>query len=225
MEHKMLSLADQVFEQLEYDILTGKYERGDTLTESALCEQLGVSRPPVREALRRLENEHLIEDTSRGDRVMGISQAGITDIFPIRQRVEPLASRWAAERGSAEGIAQLKEILSLQEFYTQKQDAENLKNMDTRFHQGIYTLSGSYSMQDTLEPLHRKLQKYRRVSLTSHERAVASLQEHQAIYEAIESHDGDKAEHLTMLHVWNAWQAIQNHPSAKEEEVETNGNA
>ena len=64
--HKSVSLADQVFERLESDILTGKYQRGEILTEMKLCQELGVSRTPVREALRRLEQEHIIEECAKG---------------------------------------------------------------------------------------------------------------------------------------------------------------
>ena len=62
-EHRSISLADQIFEKLEKDILTGKYAQGETLTETKLSEELGVSRTPVREALRRLSQEKLIKDT------------------------------------------------------------------------------------------------------------------------------------------------------------------
>ena len=61
MEHKMISIADQVFERLEMDILSGVFERDEMLTESKLSEQLGVSRTPIREAVRRLNQEHLVE--------------------------------------------------------------------------------------------------------------------------------------------------------------------
>ena len=71
--HKPVSLADQVFEQLESDILTGKYQRGEILTEMKLCEELGVSRTPVREALRRLEQEHIIEECGKGMLVLSIT--------------------------------------------------------------------------------------------------------------------------------------------------------
>ena len=66
IEHKTISLADQVFEHLETDILSGKYQKGENLTESKLCLELGVSRTPIREALRRLEQEHLIEESPKG---------------------------------------------------------------------------------------------------------------------------------------------------------------
>ncbi len=210
MEHRMISIADQVFEELEKEILSGVYERDEVLTEIRLSEQLGVSRTPIREALRRLEQEHIIEPTSKGARVIGISRADIADICEIRLRLEGLAARWAAERADEEGIRSLKETLDLQEFYTLKQDPDSIKNADSSFHQTIYALCGSHSMQDTLEPLHRKLLKYRRVSVSAQSRAQKSLEEHRAIYEAIAAHDGEKAEALTILHVQNARDSILN---------------
>ena len=208
MEHKMISIADQVFEELERDILSGVYERGEVLTEMKLSERLHVSRTPIREALRRLEQERIIEPTSKGMKVIGISRDDISDICEIRLRLEGLAARWAAERADEAGIRFLKETLDLQEFYTQKQDPESIKNADSQFHQTIYTLCGSLSMLDTLEPLHRKLVKYRRVSVSAQSRAQKSLEEHRAIYEAIAAHDGDTAEKLTVLHVQNARDSI-----------------
>ena len=208
MEHKMISIADQVFEELERDILSGVYERDEVLTEMKLSEQLHVSRTPIREALRRLEQEHIIEPTSKGMKVVGITRDDISDICEIRLRLEGLAARWAAERTDEAGIRTLKETLDLQEFYTQKQDPESIKNADSQFHQTIYALCGSHSMQDTLEPLHRKLLKYRRVSVSKTSRAQLSLLEHQAIFEAIAAHDGAKAEALTIQHVQNARDSI-----------------
>ena len=204
----MISIADQVFEELEREILSGVYERDEILTEVKLSEQLGVSRTPIREAMRRLEQEHIIEPTSKGARVIGIDRDDIADICEIRLRLEGLAARWAAERAGEAGIQSLKETLELQEFYTQKQDPESIKNADSRFHQTIYALCGSHSMQDTLEPLHRKLLKYRRVSVSKTSRAQLSLLEHQAIFEAIAAHDGAKAEALTIQHVKNARDSI-----------------
>ena len=88
IEHKSVSLADQVFEHLETDILSGKYLRGDILTENRLCAELGVSRTPIREALRRLEQEHLIEESGKGSLVIGITEKDLEDIFLIRERLE-----------------------------------------------------------------------------------------------------------------------------------------
>ena len=80
-KHRSISLADQIFERLEQDILIGKYSRGEILTELKLSEELGVSRTPIREALRRLSQERIIEDVSKGSRVLGISPDDLEDIF------------------------------------------------------------------------------------------------------------------------------------------------
>ena len=208
MEHRMISIADQVFEELERRILSGNYERGDVLTELRLSEELSVSRTPIREALKRLAQERIIELTSKGARVIGITREDIEDICEIRLRLEGLAARWAAERADENGIQKLKEILDLQEFYTERNDPENIKTLDSRFHQGIYRLCGSNAMRDTLEPLHRKLLKYRRVSVSTHSRAVESLSEHRAIFDAIAAHDGTGAEAVTIQHVQNARDSI-----------------
>ena len=204
MEHRSFSIADQVFETLEHDILTGAYERGELLTELKLCEKLGVSRTPVREAMRRLWQEHLIEMTSKGARVIGLTPADIADIFEIRLRLEGLCARWTAARATAEGLGKLRETLSLQEFYTARNDPENIQKMDSLFHQTLYELCGSPALRDTLEPLYRRIQKYRRVSLTAHRRSELSLREHQAILGAISAQNGAQAEELATRHVCNA---------------------
>ena len=85
---KSVSLADQVFERLENDIIQGSYPKGEILTELKLVEQLGVSRTPIREALRRLEQEHLIEDAGKGSKVLGITEEDVRDIMNIREHTE-----------------------------------------------------------------------------------------------------------------------------------------
>ena len=118
--HQMISLADQVFEALETDILSGVYERGEILTESRLSEKMAVSRTPIREALKRLTTEHIIEMTPRGARVIGILPEDIADIYDIRLKIEGMAVAKATRTMSDEAIRQLKETLDLQEFYTQR---------------------------------------------------------------------------------------------------------
>ena len=95
-EFKSTSLADQVFDKLENDIIQGVYPKGEILTELKLAEQLGVSRTPIREALRRLEQERLIEDLGKGSLVLGITETDLEDIMSIRERTEGLAAYYAA---------------------------------------------------------------------------------------------------------------------------------
>ena len=209
IEHKTVSIAGQVFENLERDILSGKYERGDVLTEMKLSEELGVSRTPIREALRRLEQEHMIEIGSKGAVVVGINEEDIGIIYEVRCRIEGLASRLAAERASDEAIEDLRQTLELQEFYTSKGNAEKIKNEDNDFHKKIYAMSGCMPLADTLEELHKKVVKYRHASLAVAGHSAEALAEHRAIFDAIAARDGDAAESATTSHVANAGKRIK----------------
>lgn len=199
---KSISLADQVFEKLENDIIAGVYPRGEVLTELKLVEQLNVSRTPIREALRRLEQERLIKDSGKGSVVLGITLEDLEDIMDIRLRVECLAARYATKNLTEEGGKRLKQLTELQDFYFEKQDYDHLRQIDDEFHETIYELSGRSVLQDTLRPLHRKTQRYRRNSIAK--RSAVSTKEHKAICDAILSGDAELAERLTYRHIENA---------------------
>lgn len=207
-EFKTVSLADQVFEKLEDDIITGVYARGEILTELKLVEQLGVSRTPIREALRRLEQERLIMDSGKGSVVLGITLEDLIDIMNIRLRVEGLATYYAVKNLTEEGKKELTQINELQEFYFQKKDIEHLRQMDDRFHECIYRLSGRTVLTDTLKPLHKKVQRFRKISIQDSARTEASIMEHKAIYNAIMSGDAEQAEIETCVHIHNAKESM-----------------
>ena len=208
-DHKPISIADQVFEQLERDILTGKYPQGEVLSEMRLSSELGVSRTPIREAIRRLEQEHILEDTRHGLVVIGISRQDMLDIYEIRLQLEGLAAKRAAASITDDVLSEMKEVLDLQRFYieSEKEPGENsdqIKNLDSRFHELLYNSCGSRPYADTLISLHKKIIKYRKASVTHHGRAVHALEEHTAIYEALAAHDGDRAAEASLRHVENA---------------------
>ncbi len=203
-EFKTVSLADQVFEKLEDDIITGVYPRGEILTELKLVEQLGVSRTPIREALRRLEQERLIAESGKGSVVLGITLEDLVDIMNIRQRIEGLAAYYAAKNITPEGKEKLQGINALQDFYYSRHDVENLRKMDDQFHDTIYELSGRTVIHDTLLPLHKKTQRYRRITMEDSCRLERSVEEHRAIFQAICDGDAQKAEELTCKHITNA---------------------
>ncbi len=199
--HKPVSLADQIFDRLETDILTEKYPKGTILTENSLSEELGVSRTPVREALTRLEQEHIIEDAGKGMRVIGISSDDIRVVYEIREKIEGMAAAACAKYCTEEEVAQLREIVELQEFYAQKGEAEQVKACDNRFHEKVYLYSRSPILYDVLIPLHRKVQKVRKTSIEHPTRAHDSAAEHRKIMEAITAHDPTEAEKAMIVHV------------------------
>lgn len=203
-EFKSVSLADQVFEKLENDIIVGVYPRGEIITELKLVEQLGVSRTPIREALRRLEQERLIKDSGKGSVVLGITVEDLIDIMNIREHVEGLAAFYATENISDDAKAELQHIMELQDFYFQKQDQDNLQKMDDKFHDLIYEMSKRTVLRDTLLPLHRKTMRYRLAAIKNEKRLSASVQEHKQIIQAILSGDAETAQTLMSRHIKNA---------------------
>lgn len=202
-QFKSTSLADQVFQRLENDIIQGVYPRGTVLTELKLVEQLGVSRTPIREALRRLEQERLIEDTGKGSVILGISVEDVEDIMTIRERVEGIAARHAALNATNQERDELGELMDLQDFYFQKGDAEHLRQIDDQFHDAICRMSGRAVIMDTLIPLNRKTRRYRRLAMDDWYRVPKTTQEHVAVYRAILAGDGEEAELRTEEHIRN----------------------
>ena len=196
-DFRTVTLADQVFERLESDIIQGVYPRGEVLTELRLVEQLNVSRTPIREALRRLEQEHLIADTGKGSVVLGITAEDLVDIMDIRCKIEGLASYYAAKNASPEGLARLRHIMDLQEFYFEKRDAEHLREMDDQFHDVICDMGGHAVISDTLVPLHRKTRRYRKASIADASRTAQVVKEHRAIFDAIAA--GDAVDEIVLV--------------------------
>ena len=203
---KTVSLADQVFEKLENDIIIGAYPRGELLTELKLVEQLGVSRTPIREALRRLEQERLIKDTGKGSVVLGITVEDLVDIMEIRQRIEGIAAAYATRNITPEGLEELRRINELQDFYYNKMDLDRLREMDDQFHDTIYELSGSTVLCDTLRPLHKKTQRYRRLANDDSGRVEVSVNQHKQIFNAIAAADAQLAQKLIEEHIDSAKQ-------------------
>ena len=195
------SLADQVFEKLENDIIHGVYPRGEFLTELKLVEQLGVSRTPIREALRRLEQERLIEDTGKGSKVLGITEDDLLDIMHIREKIEGVSAYYACINMTDEGLKELQHIIDLQDFYLSKNDTEHLRLADDMFHDAICELSRRTVIRDTLVPLHRKTRRYRKTAITDKNRAANSLKEHKAILAAMQAGDPDKVKEAMDYHI------------------------
>ena len=202
--HRPTSLADQIFERLENDILSGVYPKGTILTELALCEGLGVSRTPVREVLKRLEQEHIVEDCGRGMLVLSITARDAEIIYEIREKIEGMAAAACAREIDAEGIAALKEIVDLQDFYAQRGDSEKVKSLDSEFHKSIYRMSGSAVYYDTLMPLHTKTQKFRKATVESTGKAAQSAHEHRQVLDAISAGDPERAEAAMTAHIHSA---------------------
>lgn len=205
------SLRGRVFQKVREDILSGVYEDHEELKEAALARELGVSRTPVREALRQLELEGLVAIIpNKGAFVTGISGKDVYDIYRIRSVLEGLCARWATEHITPEQIEQLEEIVLLSEFHLKKDKDKvvQVSDLDGKFHHVLYEASNSRIMEHTLSDFHKYVKMARMLSVGAKNRAEKSIEEHKAILEAIKKGDADEAERLANLHIMHVMENL-----------------
>ena len=219
-EYQEHSHGGRVFQRIREDILNGKYQEHDELREAALGKELGVSRTPVREALRQLELEGLVTIIpNRGAYVTGISQKDIWDIYRLRSLLEGLCARWAVEHITEEQLDELEEIILLSEFQLKKGSgfsAEQVTSLDGRFHAVLYEASGSRILSHVLTDFHNYVQSARKNSVISEERARKSIREHKQILRAIRDSDAEVAEQLANEHILHVMQNLKKQEDEKD---------
>lgn len=135
-------LSTGLLGKLQKDILTGKLKPGEKLIEQELCKIYGVSRTPVREALRQLETDGLVENIlNRGAFVVGMTEQDYEDMFELRKVCEIQAVKWAIERIDEKEMDKLEETFEFMEFYTWRNDIDKMLTINSGFHQVIYEAS------------------------------------------------------------------------------------
>lgn len=206
------SLRGQVFDKIRSDILNGKYKRGEELVESSIGKELGISRTPVREAIRQLELEGLVQLVpNKGAFVTGISEKDVRDIYLIRARLEGLAARMAAKNITPELLDAMEETVVLSEYHAKKEHYEQVCEMDSKFHKLLYKASGSRILEHTLTDFHQYVQRVRMASIMKKRRMEKSNDEHNAILTAIREHDEEKAELVATRHISNTVENLKNY--------------
>lgn len=196
------SLTSLIFDRIREDILNGRYITGDKLVEIKLADELGVSRTPVREALKQLELDGLVENIpNRGVVVKGISKDDIDDILTIRLCIEGLVGQWAAERVLEDEIKDLEEIYDLMEFYTSKNDVEKIFELNTKFHETLYVAIKSRYLEGMLKDFQLFIKSARNNSLKCDGRMIEALKEHREILEGLKSQDPNKTRIALTNHI------------------------
>lgn len=204
MSQDNYSLSAKVFHKIRQDILAGKYLANEELKEKTIGEQLGVSRTPVREALRQLELEGLVSIIpNKGAYVIGVSLKDIKDIYEMRSLLEGLCAKWASDNITKEQIAELEENIYLSEFHASKENWEQMLELDNRFHEILYEASQSRELIRVLTEYHQYVQRIRKITLTDVHRVKASTDEHRAIVDALKNHDAQLAQISAKQHISN----------------------
>lgn len=194
---KTPSLRDRI----EEEIVSGRFKPGDRLEELSLAEEFGVSRTPVREALRQLQEAGLIEiKPRRGAAVTVVTPTDLVHLFEVMGGLEGVAGRLAARRLDEDSK---RELLACHEAcraaLSEGSDAYYYEN--ERFHMAIYRASANPFLEEQARALHRRLKPYRRIQLRSLNRIEHSFAEHDRVVKAILSGDSQTAEQALWDHV------------------------
>lgn len=204
-ENQNITLTEEIVSTIRNRILLGEYRIGEKLNESKIATELRVSRTPVREAIKQLEAEGLIDNVpNRGSYALGFSVKDIEDIYSVRAVVEGLAVRWAAEKISDEETVKLRDAYDLMEFYTTKKNSRKVMEINKRFHEILYHASRSRFLIQTLKSYQEYVQQSRKATVYCEENLDTILAEHETILKAIEARDGNLAEMQIQRHLANS---------------------
>jgi len=192
----------RAYEQLENAILTGELKPRERLVENDLASRLGVSRTPVREALRRLEERGLVRILPhRGAVVSDISTGEVENIYSVRIHLESLASQIACERIGPDGIKRVEEMEAAYEAVAARREIRSLMRANDRFHDAIYVATENPCLFELIQQLRRQVHAVRFYAWAQPERIVRSLTEHRQMLGVLRQRDGDRLAKLTQEHL------------------------
>ena len=202
-------LREVVYETLREAIRTGSLPPGERLMEIQLAEELGVSRTPVREAIRKLELERfVVMIPRRGTYVANLSLKDINEVFEIRAALDGLAAGLAAERITEEELEQLERLLVEISEHIDQHDNEKIVATDEAFHDILYRASRNERLVGIIYNLREQFTRFRSVSINYPGRLQNTLEEHRQLVEAIARREPDMAQQKAREHIENAEQTL-----------------
>ncbi|MEW9078887.1 GntR family transcriptional regulator [Terrisporobacter glycolicus] len=195
-------LRDVVFENLRTAILEGNLKAGQRLMEVQLAEQLGVSRTPIREAIRKLELEGLVVMLPRkGAYVANMSFKDLIDVLEIRASLEGLAASLASERLRDEDIVELERVAKEFEKSVRETDIDNVLKKDVEFHEKIFLMANNKKLYHLITSLWEQVHRFRVTYVSNYEASLSLVDEHNRILEAIKSGDSELAKKYATEHI------------------------
>ena len=202
-------LREIVFETLRDAIINQVLEPGERLMEIQMADEMGVSRTPVREAIRKLELEGLVIMVPRkGAYVAGISVKDIHEVFEVRTSLEGLAASLAAQIITPEELDEMERNLFLEAGELAGNNLRSIVEIDTSFHDLLYKAAKNQKLFQMVNNLQEQLQRFRSASLARPGRSKTALDEHRKILEALALGDAKLAQKLAMEHIESAETAM-----------------
>lgn len=206
---EFLPLRDVVFNTLRKAILTGELKPGERLMEIHLANRLGVSRTPIREAIRKLELEGLvIMIPRRGAEVAQITEKSLKDVLEVRRALDALCVELACDRINAEETEQLREACEEFERVTETEDATVIAKADVEFHDIIVHATANQRLIQLINNLSEQMYRYRFEYIKDEDRHDNLIREHRMIYESIVKRDKKSAADAAKLHIDNQEKSI-----------------
>ncbi|HXK90186.1 MAG TPA: GntR family transcriptional regulator [Thermosynergistes sp.] len=203
---------EAAFEKIKEAIIKGHFKPGEKLVEQTLAQEMGVSRTPVREAIRRLEAEGFVVSIPRkGVVVSRADKEEIVQLYSIRAELEGLAARWAIENADEDDMRKLDEAISRMEETAASGDLDGVVQSNALFHDAIAQASKSRILCTLLKTLQDNIQRFRFQSLHLPGRPEAALAEHKEIVAAIKEKKAEEADRLLKEHLQNACAAALAH--------------
>lgn len=207
--NEYLPLRDVVFNTLRQAILKGELKPGERLMEIALAERLGVSRTPIREAMRKLELEGLVVMIPRrGAQVANITEKDLNDVLEVRIALENMAIEKACKRMNEEQMGKLWIAAREFEHMIAEGDLVKLAEADEDFHEIIYQAADNVRLNQVLNNMREQIYRYRVEYLKEGETRDVLVKEHEELYHAIRERDVQKAQEISFHHLENQRQAI-----------------
>lgn len=200
-----LPLRDQAYNALKDAILSGRFSPGDHLVELEIASSLGLSRSPVREAFRRLEQEGFLHVARSGVIVQQTSFKDIQGVYFVRRHLEGLGAALAAKHATKDEIALLRHALKVMEIALKEKNVKKIVLAGNRFHAILYSLSDNPYLIDLLTKTYEKIRHFRTVNVSVQRRGRDAVNEHRAIVNAIARHDASKAKRLSQTHILKSW--------------------
>src|SRR6202161_1019757 len=192
--------AEAVYRALRHGILHGDLAPGERLRSDALANELRVSRTPVREALRKLEAEGFVARLGSGLIVSELSEQDLTELFYVREALEGMAARLAAENATPAEIAEIHELLEDMEAVRRRGDVDTLRRLTGEFHQLVCRAAHNNRLLQSLKTLLDHVRQTQTSTLYGEGRPAEALKEHRSLLRAIEARDGERAEQLAREH-------------------------
>lgn len=203
-----MAFGEQVTEHLRNAIVSGDLRRGERLIEEQLAGQFGVSRGPIRDALRRLEIESLVESRRSGTYVRGITEADIDELYSLRLAIESLAANLVMDRAGTEGWRQLAEIVQQMDTVADTGDAEAFALADIHFHEALYALSQHKRIHDIWRQYEPMLATLLRATVILDDDLRQTADKHRVLLEVLKSGDHEVAAAELRDHLENSHQRM-----------------